>query len=411
MSRIPLFAAPRPLAVYALTPGGAELARRIARTLDGVLYLPQRLCASTAPETGPESGPAGSGPDRTADMPPAHPFTSLTALVARTFRQHPGHVFVAAAGIAVRCIAPHLVAKTDDPCVVVCDQRGQHAVSLLSGHLGGGNDLARRVAAVTGGTPVLTTATDTEGLPSLDLLANRAGLAMADIAAVRHVNGALLAGEAVWICDPRDRLGLRTADTACNADRPAPLFRFVNAPGRLPRDAPTVLVTAHAHLAAPRRLVLHPRVLHVGVGCRRGTDGATIEARVREVLHSAGLVPAAVAALASADIKADEPGLLRAAAALGADLRFFDAAGLAAVPVPHPSAKAAEVLGVAKVGVAEAAALLSARQRGDRAALVLPKQTGTGVTVAVAASLADAVCPLSARCGPSVSPEHDETAP
>ncbi len=393
MPHTPPHAPARPLAVYALTPGGAALARRIAQALGGVVYLPDRLCAAGA-----------------------QPFASLAELVARTFRLHPGHVFVAATGIVVRCIAPHITTKTDDPCVVVCDQRGAHAISLLSGHLGGGNDLARQVAAVTGGVPVITTATDTEGLPSLDLLAARAGLAMADIAMVRHVGGALLAGEPVWVCDPEDRLRLRATGPvpgiaapggAGAPARPAALFRFVDAPGDLPSEAPSVLVTPHGHLAAPRRLVLHPRVLHVGVGCKRGIDGAVIEARIREALSGTHLVPASIAALASADLKADEPGLRRAATALGADLHFFDAASLAAVPVPHPSPKAAEVLGVARVGVAEAAALLSARHARADAALLVPKSAGQGVTVAVAmAAPAD-------TSGPPPSPHStaSETTP
>ena len=394
MPHTPPPASTRPLAVYALTPGGAALARRIAGALGGVLYLPERLCDAHAATA--DAGGAGA-----PGMAAAQPFVSLAELVARTFREHPGHVFVAATGIVVRCIAPHIASKTEDPCVVVCDQRGAHAISLLSGHLGGGNDLALRVAAVTGGTAVITTATDTEGLPSLDLLAARAGLSMADIAMVRHVNGALLAGETVWICDPGDRLGLREtysapdqteADAAGDASggapspaRPAPLFRFADAPGGLPPDAATVLVTPHAHLAAPRSLVLHPRMLHVGVGCRRGVDGAVIESRIREALAKANLASAAVAALASASLKADEPGLRQAAAALGAPLHFFDAASLAAVPVPHPSPKAAEVLGVPEVGVAEAAALLSAGQSGGAPTLLLPKSAARGVTVAVAA--------------------------
>lgn len=414
MPHTPHHASERPIAVYALTPGGAALARRIAGVLGGVLYLPERLCAAggsdarrtDAANTGVGDGTAPGMPG-TAERLAAQPFASLPELVARTFRQHPGHVFVAAAGIVVRCIAPHIVTKAQDPCVVVCDQRGAHAISLLSGHLGGGNDLALRVAAATGGTAVITTATDTEGLPSLDLLATRAGLSMADIAMVRHVNGALLAGEPVWICDPGDRLGLRAAcataaeagadhtgtngapeassDGADAPPHPTHLFRFVDTPAALPPDAPSVLVTPHDHLGAPRRLVLHPRVLHVGTGCKRGVDGDVIEARIRETLAGANLAPAAVAALASADLKADEPGLRQAAAALDAPLHFFDAASLAAVPVPHPSPKAAEVLGVAEVGVAEAAALLSARQSGGAPTLLLPKSAARGVTVAVAA--------------------------
>lgn len=413
------------MAVYALTPGGATLARRIAAELGGTLYLPERLCAATTEG-------AASGMPVSAELPPAQPFASLADLVARTFRLHSGHVFVAATGIVVRCIAPHITSKAQDPCVAVCDQRGAFAISLLSGHLGGGNDLARQVAAVTGGTPVITTATDTEGLPSFDLLAARAGLAMADIAMVRHVNGALLAGEPVWICDPGDRLGLRAtgpspdgtgAERTGTHDAPeasgdgagapphsAHLFRFVAAPADIPSDAPSVLVTPHDHLTAPRRLVLHPRVLHVGTGCKRGVDGGIIEARIREVLAAAHLAPASLVALASADIKADEPGLRQAAVALRAELRFFDAASLAAVPVPHPSPKAAEVLGVTEVGVAEAAALLSARQTGDAAVLLVPKSAAQGVTVAVAFTPA-AAAPGGDLRAHTASPQTAPTSP
>lgn len=427
------------MAVYALTPGGAALARRIAATLGGVLYLPERLCPPDVDGTGADGadgadgGVTDAGTDGASGISDAvtiQPFASLAELVARTFRLHPGHVFVAATGIVVRCIAPHIASKTQDPCVVACDQRGAFAISLLSGHLGGGNDLARQVAAVTGGVPVITTATDTEGLPSFDLLAARAGLAMADIAMVRHVGGALLAGEPVWICDPGDRLGLQatcvsaaeagadhtgahgapgaSGDGAGVPPYPAHLFRFVDDPADLPPDAPSVLVTPHDHLTAPRRLVLHPRVLHVGTGCKRGVDGGIIEARIREALAAAHLAPASIVALASVSIKADEPGLHHAAAALGAELRFFDAASLAAVPVPHPSPKAAEVLGVAEVGVAEAAALLSARQTSGAAVLLTPKSAGQGVTLAVA--IAPAAAAVSGP-GPSVPAAFPPTSP
>ena len=80
-------------------------------------------------------------------------------------------VCVMAAGIVVRGIAPYLKGKDTDPAVVVVDEAGQFAISLLSGHLGGANELARRVAKVLGGTPVITTATDVHGLPALDVLA------------------------------------------------------------------------------------------------------------------------------------------------------------------------------------------------------------------------------------------------
>ena len=111
-------------------------------------------------------------------------------------------VCVMAAGIVVRGIAPYLKGKDTDPAVVVVDEAGQFAVSLLSGHLGGANDLARRVAKLLGGTPVITTATDVQGLPALDVLAVEHGLIIENLAGVRPIHMALLEGRPVRLVDP-----------------------------------------------------------------------------------------------------------------------------------------------------------------------------------------------------------------
>ena len=118
----------------------------------------------------------------------------MLVLSAETFPLYRQHVFIAAAGIVVRAIAPHLRSKRVDPAVVALDQRGKHVVSLLSGHLGGANRLAEEVAAITGGVPVVTTATDTEGVVSIDLLAEEKGLVLSNPEAVKGVNMALLQG-------------------------------------------------------------------------------------------------------------------------------------------------------------------------------------------------------------------------
>ena len=114
-----------------------------------------------------------------------------------------GHnlVCIMAAGIVVRSIAPSLKGKDTDPAVVVVDEAGRFAVSLLSGHLGGANELARRVATVLGGTAVITTATDVHGLPALDLLAVAEGLTIENLAGVRLIHMALLEGRTVRLVD------------------------------------------------------------------------------------------------------------------------------------------------------------------------------------------------------------------
>ena len=113
---------------------------------------------------------------------------------AAAFRRAEALIFVGAAGIAVRSVAPHLVSKARDPAVVVVDELGRFAVPILSGHLGGANDLAREIAGLLGGQAVLTTATDARGIFSFDQWARRLGCAIPDPEKIRPVASQMLAG-------------------------------------------------------------------------------------------------------------------------------------------------------------------------------------------------------------------------
>jgi cobalt-precorrin 5A hydrolase len=339
------------LAVYALTAPGARLGRVLADRFSGDLYLPDRLAG--------EFGGRG--------------FASLLPLVGDTWGRYGRHVFVAAAGIAVRAIAPHLRGKDRDPAVVVVDQRGRYAVSLVSGHLGGANALAREVAAITAGQAVVTTATDVEGVPAMDDLARERGLAVADAAQVKPVNVALLAGDPVQVCDPEGWLGLAAPDPEWAGRITAVPELAVWDPGR-----PGVVVSWREVPPQPDMLVLHPPCLCVGVGCRRGTPASAIEAALRAVLADEGLALASVLGLGTIREKQDEEGLLAAAAALGKGLYFFTAGDLAEVATPNPSSRVAERMGTPSV--CEAAALLLS---GSDALLVEKRVLGR-VTVAVA---------------------------
>ncbi|CAO0822153.1 cobalt-precorrin 5A hydrolase [Desulfarculales bacterium] len=152
------------LAVYAITPTGAEVARTLAPSLSGAtLFLPRSL----------------------AYLPDGEElFDRLALALAANFLEYGGHVILAAAGIVVRALAPLLHHKAQDPAVVVVDQAGRYAVSLLSGHLGGSNALARRVAEILGGQAVITTATDTANLPSLEMLAGELGFRVENLMAL-----------------------------------------------------------------------------------------------------------------------------------------------------------------------------------------------------------------------------------
>jgi len=334
-------------AVHALTPQGARLARALAAELDADVHLPRKLAA-----------------------PGEAAFDSLPVNVAEVFHRYAAHVFVAACGIVVRAVAPHLKGKTVDPAVVVLDQNGRHAVSLLSGHLGGANDLARRAAAFTGGEAVITTGTDSAGLPSLDMMARDAGLALENPQAIKTANAALLDGSGVQLFDPESRLPV--------PPEAGGLFQWVSAPHHLDPARASVAVAWRTTTLPPGCLILRPRVVVAGVGCRKGAPAADILALIRRALAMKSVSPLSLTALASIEAKRHEPGLAEAARELKAELVFYPPEQLAAMNVPNPSAMALKHMGV--TSVCEAAALLASGS--DK--LLLPKtKTGT-VTVALA---------------------------
>lgn len=316
------------------------------------------------------------------------PFARFAAALARDFRAFRGHIVVGAAGIAVRALAPLVRHKGVDAPVVVLDAHGRFAVSLLSGHWGGGNALARHVARLLRGEAVITTASDAmpECAPALDELARGAGLRILDWDQLPRVAAALLEGEPVPLSDPLSCLpGAAPPRFRRGAESPGGDVPLVRVHWRLPPPAPGLL-----RLAAP--------LLHAGVGCRKGVDAAAIEAAVRETLERHGLEAAALASLATVTEKAAEPGLREAARRLGVPLVAFSARKLAAVPAPHPSAAAGARFGLAPFSVCEGAALLAAQEARPwgNAVLLAPKTVFRGrVTVSVAV------------CIPARIPEND----
>ncbi len=337
--------------ILALTPQGCALARRLCRELPGACcWLPRGL--------------AGEDPEVRA-------FGQLAPVFREAFARRENLVCIMAAGIVVRSLAPHLRGKDADPAVVVVDEAGQFAISLLSGHLGGANDLARQVAQILGGTPVITTATDVQGLPALDSLAAARGLLIENLAAVRPVHMALLSGEKIRVVDPDGYL----ADLI--KENPDLWVRANDLDRALTTEEPSVYVGFRERAWPPEWLVLRPKNLVAGMGCHKGTPAREILEFIRETFRQAGLALASLKALATIEAKKEEPGLRQAAAGLGVEFIWFTKDELQQITVPHPSRQAARHVGVASVS--EAAAL-----RAAGGELVLAKVKGVNATLAVA---------------------------
>ncbi|SIM75943.1 precorrin-3B C(17)-methyltransferase [Micromonospora cremea] len=273
-----------------------------------------------------------------------------------------------ATGAVVRILAPLLGDKRTDPAVVVVDEAARHAVALLGGHAGGGNDLAEQVGALLDARPVVTTATDAVGLPGLDTL----GWPVQG--AVAAVSRAILDGEPVRL--------IADADWPLPALPPNVHPEAVGTDGGAADVGYRLLVTDREVPLDGRTAVLRPPSLVAGVGASRGVPAAEVSELLHRVLAEAGLSPASLRCLASADVKADEAGILCTADALGVPLVTWPAAQLAAVDVPHPSEVVRAAVGTPSV--AEAAALLGPAGRPADAALLVPKTASAMATVAVA---------------------------
>ncbi len=369
----------RRIALVAITRHGARHGERLRAALPGADLFVSRKWSDRL--TAPESATLYDEP--------------VGALAPRLWPAYDALVFFVSLGAVIRTIAPVCRDKHQDPAVVVVDDAARFAIAVLSGHVGGANALAERVAAVLGATPVITTASDVRGTIAVDLLGQELGWRLERDANVTRVSAAVVSGEPVaviqeagepgwwthpWPLPPNVRV-VESVEAAAAAaggldrygaflwisDRAVPPPPLANDPGN----------------ALTRRVVVYrPRTLVLGMGCDRGATVEGLRRLVELALADAGLAPGALRSLASLDLKAGEPGLLELAARLGVETAFYPAERLAVVPgIATPSATVELLTGTPSVS--EAAALLHARGLGE-AELVVRKRKGERCTAAVA---------------------------
>jgi len=353
-----LSAEPMRIAIIAITASGARLGTRLK---SGLANAELHVLAKHHGKAGKEAIPIRS---------------ELRDLVTGLWPQVSGFICIMASGIVVRLVAPLLAGKDTDPAVVVMDDAGKFAISLLSGHLGGGNELAERAAFITGARAVITTATDVHGLPSFDMLAKDNGWTIEELSRVKTLNSLLLDEEEIAVVDAtgqvrsyfhgRGRLSFHDSFVA-GLRSGAKGFLFVTSSIIPPQ------------LQSEGLLVLRPKNLLLGIGCNSGTTADEILEVVFANLKRLFLSAASLRAVGTAEAKRDEPGLVAAAAQLGVQLRCYTSSELNAVAVPSPPSGHA-LAAIGATGVAEPAALLASG--GGR--LLLQKVKSGNVTLAIA---------------------------
>jgi cobalt-precorrin 5A hydrolase len=299
-------------------------------------------------------------------------FKNLRQSLKHEFNRFQSHIFIFSTGIAVRLIAPLLNSKLTDPAVIVMDDNATHAVSLLSGHIGGGNELACLVGSITGARPVITTATDINHLPSIDMIAQKADLHIETPHHIKRINMAFLMGETIHLHDP---LG------CVRPHLPADFLKEGDENNPIKREH--VFCSWKAEPVSRETLILRPRVLCVGIGCNRGTPLAVIIDFLNLVFENQGLSKNSIKRIATSEIKKDEQGLLALSEKMQVKIDFYTKEQLNCVDnIQTPSSVVEKHLGVKSV--CEAAAILSADKLSTgRGKLILPKQKNKDVTIAV----------------------------
>ena len=367
--------APEKTAIIALTRNGARMARTLAGSLDRdhILFIDSRFRKDD------DSG-------ETFDLP-------LRPVVERAFAEYSSLVLFLSAGASIRLLAPLLESKQVDPAVVCVDDAGSFCVSLISGHVGGADQLAQEVAVCLGARAVVTSASHASGTLAVDLLGREFGWRLkADSTTITRASAAVINGQPVGIWQGAGEPGWWPDGT--------PLPENITVYATLEDLAASACATAliisdttgdlETLLADKITVVYRPRSLVIGMGCRRGVPVEELESLLAEALRENGLSAECLAEIATAEIKRGELGLEQLAERHGVPLSFLQADELNGVFETNPGAitsKSERAHGLVGVwGVAEPAALLTAganellvtREKTTRATIAIARKDFTG---------------------------------
>ncbi|MDR0309083.1 MAG: cobalt-precorrin 5A hydrolase [Coriobacteriales bacterium] len=329
--------------------------------------------------------------------------TKLKESTAEVFKTGNVLIFVGAMGIAIRAIAPLVKSKTTDPAVIVIDEAGQFVISVLSGHLGGANHYSREIAGLIQATPVITTATDVQGLFSVDDFARQNGYVVLNPKSIKLVSAALLEGRQVGLSSDFEVKGqlpellrLKTEgycekpDTGLSSDGKlsSDTKRFDDTKRsedeQSGSDSGRLDLGIHIGLNPESRpfkqtLTLIPKCFHVGLGARKGIDPEALEQFFLQILSELGLPWQAVASLSSVDLKKEEGAILALAKKYRIPFITYPATELDLVAADFQQSEFVQSI-TGTGNICETSAYLSS----GRGEMVLSKTTGQGMTIAVA---------------------------
>lgn len=275
-------------------------------------------------------------------------------------------VFIGAAGIAVRYIAPWVLDKFHDSAVLSMDEKGEYVIPLLSGHVGGGVELAKEIAVCVGAVPVITTATDLQNKFAVDVFARENHLHIGSKRLAKEISAAILEDQTVGFYSALPVLG-PLPEELCLCENVEELCK------RHLGIAVSQELIESAHI-----LCLTPRSLVAGIGCKRGTSREVLEERLTEVLASLGAERRQIRAFASIDLKKDEAGIRELAKAYGVPFITYSAEDLRDVGTVSSGSEFVE-----KITGVDNVCERAARKYFPDGEMIMPKKKLCGVTLAI----------------------------
>lgn len=284
---------------------------------------------------------------------------SYSRFMTENFEALESIVFIGALGICVRSIAGCIQNKYKDPGVICVDSTGRFVVSVLSGHVGGANELARRIAGITGGEAVITTQSDNTDLWALDTLGKEFGWKTSTSQADMNERISLFVNRkpTALLLDIKDK---GTAWLERTLPEHVRVFYDINDIHIQEFDL-LIAVTYHHYREQIPTLFFHPAVLHLGIGCRKQCNPEGIAEYIKSVLLENQFSPLSLATISTIELKKDEPLLENLHLHWPkADIIIYTAEDLAPMKIPNPSETVFEVTGV--YGVAESAAFKSSQE-------------------------------------------------
>lgn len=372
------------LAIISFTENGIKLSKTVAKRLSRRKVTLYTKCSRYTAE----------------DLKVQRVKESLQVWTAQRMAEGDALLFIGACGVAVRAIAPNLTDKLHDVPVLVMDEEGQYVIPILSGHVGGANELAREFADLMDARPVITTATDVQKKFAVDLFAKRNHLEIMNKDGIAKVSAKALAGEQLTIAIRAKNIEcyhpkfcevceedfteaenplLREASMhkndwkVCGVEPPLRLVPYVE-------DQPVDVVVSEMPDNKNALIWLRPKRYVVGMGCRKNKDPEELLDFYMKTLEKAMVEPGEVYALASIDKKKDEPGLLAISERMRIPFFTYTAEELNRVGAcVHSSEFVKAQVGVDNV--CERAALAGCGANGT---LIYEKQAFDGMTIAIA---------------------------